>query len=690
MPANIYNPIPVPIGDGIGAPVSIVGQGLKTFVIGGIFDATIIIEAGINGNFAPLYEIDKANQFRDVPVVAEDIRVRVVNHRSGQAIVIIGGEPLKNIFSAIPVPAGNGVGAPLDTAIWGAQKTLIVGGDFEATLTYEVSEDFNGPYSPLGSENGPTAASLDKSGNILNVKIINRFIRVRVTNYKSGTPFVGIGAAELAGDQKAQGPQSTLVYQQGGIGAGPVVFSLWNDLMAQLENMRSAAGGYFPVEIQFDDSIISPITIPADIASYDLTDTTLLGRSELGAAGLVTRVDFEDGATFIGLRKLGRNIGIVNLNTVSPADSSILGPTSIQIGPNSFINNRNGNLVPVWDTSGAAPGDLFLVTLEESGAFNYEFGGFVNGPIFDLSVPGTTLVLQVFDDSLVPSHGITGVLGTNLIINAPSMRAIPNAFSGFLGNVNFPLSAEIPPSLAPNPSYAAPHVAPIAAPRPGSWNRFDASAGPIAQPLVAISGFAGDYKQSGVMYAFGEESGTEGLTLVPQAGDTINGSADPFNVPGGGSVVLVDDGISNATILAISSPAPKHLFILSAPSPAPQTVGDHVGANVVANGDGNIEFYVPPDFHKIVSAHVLIIASQSHAAADIDLDTDYAFPGEVYNTNSESDNTITYPITLNQITELDVSSVLTGILAGHTVGLLLTNNAVAGGYLILGFHLSYL
>ena len=47
MGLNVYTSVPVPAGDGVGAAVSVVGQGLKTFVVGGIFDATVVIEGGI-------------------------------------------------------------------------------------------------------------------------------------------------------------------------------------------------------------------------------------------------------------------------------------------------------------------------------------------------------------------------------------------------------------------------------------------------------------------------------------------------------------------------------------------------------------------------------------------------------------------------------------------------------------------
>jgi hypothetical protein len=191
MSINSFSPVPVPLGDGTGAPVSIVGQGLKTFVIGGVFDATVIIEIGILGQFAPIFILDKPSQFRDVAVVAEEIRVKVVNHRSGQAIVFVGGNPAVNQFGAMDVPVGNGIGVPLDTSIFGVDKTILVGAVFEADLAFEVSEDIGGPWAVVGK--------IDKSENFISLPVVSRFIRVVVTNFRFGLAIVNVGAADMGG-----------------------------------------------------------------------------------------------------------------------------------------------------------------------------------------------------------------------------------------------------------------------------------------------------------------------------------------------------------------------------------------------------------------------------------------------------------------------------------------------------------
>jgi hypothetical protein len=91
----------------------------------------------------------------------------------------------------------------------------------------------------------------------------------------------------------------------------------------------------------------------------------------------------------------------------------------------------------------------------------------------------------------------------------------------------------------------------------------------------------------------------------------------------------------------------------------------------------------------LIGANVIIIPWGTLLAADIDLSSEYGHTGEQFDANSEVDLTPTYAWIDGEITELDVSSVLTGISANDTVGFVLDNNSVTGGYIILGFHLEY-
>jgi hypothetical protein len=130
------------------------------------------------------------------------------------------------------------------------------------------------------------------------------------------------------------------------------------------------------------------------------------------------------------------------------------------------------------------------------------------------------------------------------------------------------------------------------------------------------------------------------------------------------------------------------LFVLP-PSQSTSTIGEHIGSSVPVNGTGNIEFHVPSSFTSLIGANVIVVPGTTLSAADIDLTSDYGQTGDQFDANSEVDLTQTYPWLAGEITELDVSSVLSGIKANDTVGFVLDNNSVTGGYIILGFHFEY-
>ena len=78
MATNAFIAVPVPAGNGVGAPVSVSGLGLKTFIIGGnLSTATVQIEGGILGRFAPLFRVDQPNNFRNVRFPLDQVRVRL-------------------------------------------------------------------------------------------------------------------------------------------------------------------------------------------------------------------------------------------------------------------------------------------------------------------------------------------------------------------------------------------------------------------------------------------------------------------------------------------------------------------------------------------------------------------------------------------------------------------------------------
>jgi hypothetical protein len=96
---------------------------------------------------------------------------------------------MSNFFAALPVPAGNGAGAPVDVSAAGSLKALVIAGAFDAALNVEVSED-GVTYETAATYTGPTTALLDMAA---------QFMRVVISGYVSGTPVVAVGAIGTGG-----------------------------------------------------------------------------------------------------------------------------------------------------------------------------------------------------------------------------------------------------------------------------------------------------------------------------------------------------------------------------------------------------------------------------------------------------------------------------------------------------------
>lgn len=99
------------------------------------------------------------------------------------------------------------------------------------------------------------------------------------------------------------------------------------------------------------------------------------------------------------------------------------------------------------------------------------------------------------------------------------------------------------------------------------------------------------------------------------------------------------------------------------------------------------DFVVPSDFNVLTEAVFVVIPKVTQAVADWDIASDYAAIGEAYNTHSEADAATTYNVTLNQLFEVDISGILSSIVAGDNVGISITLANAAHDVDILGIRL---
>lgn len=105
----------------------------------------------------------------------------------------------------------------------------------------------------------------------------------------------------------------------------------------------------------------------------------------------------------------------------------------------------------------------------------------------------------------------------------------------------------------------------------------------------------------------------------------------------------------------------------------PDVVGDFPADRMGGSEETQFVFFIPNDFSSVTSIEVMIIPDTTETIG-YDLTSDYGAVGEVYNFNSESSLTQTLAVTINVITEIDVSGVFSSVAAGDYCGLRLISN----------------
>jgi hypothetical protein len=190
--ANVFADLPMPIGEGAGVAVDVSAMGKdKSIVVSGNLDgATITVEISEDGSaFFPL-ETFAAPGKRLEAVVAQFMRVFVRNRgASFSGNVDVGSNDNGALFAALPLPAGDGYGTPVDVSALGTFTTFLCDGSFEgATISIEISEDGN-DYFPCGE-------SFAGYGGIRHRNVVANWMRTHVQG-RSQLPFsaaVSLGA----------------------------------------------------------------------------------------------------------------------------------------------------------------------------------------------------------------------------------------------------------------------------------------------------------------------------------------------------------------------------------------------------------------------------------------------------------------------------------------------------------------
>jgi hypothetical protein len=322
----------------------------------------------------------------------------------------------------------------------------------------------------------------------------------------------------VAGDGGAPAdatPTLAFVFRPGGV-AGGNVYTTWPSLMAAVGPVQG------PKVIQFDDTIISPVVVPA--GTYDMMQTAWAG-----ILNHQTVVNVSEGAVFPRLRRFTNNILVQFTGSTPPvSDFSFsfdtvffdVGASMTCIGTGPFFRV-------------AAPVNIVVVQLTGT--------KLVTGtsPILDLSVPGAASFVGLTGGFVdFTTNVVSGVVGSflGLIIaeSGPTTYSyVQPAFLGSFANVNFArgrLYSFPPPPSAPLTNNTIVGDA-------NQTVRCDPSGGAFSVTLPSVAFFMGQE-----IIIKNVSASANVITILPAVGDTVDGAASQTIASAHGFMRFVSDG----------------------------------------------------------------------------------------------------------------------------------------------------
>ena len=126
---------------------------------------------------------------------------------------------------------------------------------------------------------------------------------------------------------------------------------------------------------------------------------------------------------------------------------------------------------------------------------------------------------------------------------------------------------------------------------------------------------------------------------------------------------------------------------------APDDYFSHTCKTLAAVDEFSVcDFGVPSDFSSIIAVELIIVSSDTQAAADYDISSSYGAVGENCVLHQESDTTSTYSVTGGQFYALDISGILSVLAAGDIVGIKLIKKVAVETETwvkVFGIHFKY-
>jgi hypothetical protein len=186
--SNVFLSLPAIAGNGPGAAVDVSAFGTaKTITVEGshgFIGIEISNDAGHN-NWAPVIQF-RADGAQSIEVACHWMRTNTTAYTSGGAASVeVGGVAEGTLFDTLVAPAGNGLGAGVDTSALGSFKTLQVAGTFKGALNILVSEDAGETYQQVATFHNAGIQNFDP--------LIADFMKVG----RNGVPLVNPGGTPL-------------------------------------------------------------------------------------------------------------------------------------------------------------------------------------------------------------------------------------------------------------------------------------------------------------------------------------------------------------------------------------------------------------------------------------------------------------------------------------------------------------
>jgi hypothetical protein len=562
--ANVFLDLPLPAGNGGGAPIDTSSLGReKTVTIQGTFTdpntgkgPSISVQVSMDGVvWAGIFNWS-APAKKKFEVAARFMRTFVQDFDPlipMAANVDVAADDIGALFAVLPVTPVAGIGAVINTSLLGTFKTVVVEGNFSGSVHIDISED---------GIDWAECFTFTRPGALKSKEFTAQFMRTRRSGVDlqvpgSATASVGgINDATAGGGAAGAGVGASLMYQPGGGAIGPAVFSDWNALYAQLLVLRAASVGDLPVRVAIDDNFVTPAVIPAGV--FDMSNVRLVPAIDPPASG-ITFLHLSEGTFLPNLRHIGDGSAtlIVRNAATTTVPISISGAYEAFYNQGAFIECLAG-ATPMIDVTGMGPGGFLFVATSDFGGWGQNPGG--GRPVIDMNVAGTTLFTNSTNGGYW-RNSISGVAGAAAIHQGGTKLWQLQEQPNFLGSESvFNLSGLLGPSreMGPNVgnSFTNPAVAAVGNLRNrDAINYYDVSGGAIVQSLKTIGNLS-DGKSAGNQMTFVEVSGNAGLSLVAPAGQTLNGVvAGSFNVPAGGSVLISNDGVDAYNVMGVYDPA---------------------------------------------------------------------------------------------------------------------------------------